>query len=297
MRPAAGFAEEATLDELSRDRPGIPLRLKRFTRFEMGGEMLLRLAGGIVGFALLVALWWLAASRLGPTRLPTPAAVGRILIPVLHSSDALRAQNVDNGIAGGLAYTTEKAVSGVALGSAIGLILGVLMGVSRIANEFLSKIVEILRTIPPLAAVPFFLIWFGTGSNGQLLLIAFYSAMMVVISARAAVHHIDPVFEAYASTFGASRLARIRTVVLPAMVPEVVGGIRVALAFSWGIEVVAELLGAQNGIGHDFVLLTTVLQVDEIMASIIWISLIAAIVDLIYVAGTGRMTRWVAREG
>lgn len=255
-----------------------------------------RIAGAAVGFGILIGLWWIAAGRMGPTRLPTPAAVAKILFPVLHSSVALSAQGISGGISDGLLYTTQQVLSGVALGSAIGIALGVLMGLNRLANEFLSRLVDVVRTIPPLAAVPFFLIWFGTGPRGQLLLIAFYSAMMVVINARAAVDHLDPLYETYASTLGAGWAQRLRTVILPSMIPELVGGIRVALAFSWGIEVVAELLGAQRGVGHDFVLLTTVLQVDQIIAAIIWISVIAAVIDRLYLLLTSYLTRWVPRS-
>src|SRR5690606_18793642 len=139
------------------------------------------------------------------------------------------------------------------------LVLGIVLALSRALNEIFSALVEAVRTIPPLAAIPFFLIWFGTGSLGQLLVIAFYTAVMVLVTARAAVDRLPPIYRAYASTLGASRLAVVRTVVLPGMVPEVVGGIRVALGFSWGIAVVAELIGAQQGIGYDLNLLSTVL--------------------------------------
>lgn len=274
-------------------RPRAPrVKLRHVT----SARALERILAASVGFGILVGLWWVAAVQLGPTRLPSPEAVAKVMLPVLHASDALNAQGVAGGIADGLRYTTQQVLLGVALGSAIGIALGMLMGLSRLANAFLARLIDVLRTIPPLAAVPFFLIWFGTGSHGQLLLIAFYAAMMVVINARAAVENLDPLHEAYASTLGASWMQRLRTVVLPAMTPELVGGVRVALAFSWGIEVVAELLGAQRGVGHDFVLLATVLQVDQIIAAIVWISLIATAIDRLYLLATSYFTRWVPRS-
>jgi ABC-type nitrate/sulfonate/bicarbonate transport system permease component len=254
-----------------------------------------RVAGAVVGFALVIAAWWIAANALGPSRLPTPSSVASVLFSVLDSSVALRSQGVAHGIGSGLVYTVERVFLGVGLGAAIGITIGILMGVSKSVNEFLSSVIEVIRTIPPLAAVPFFLIWFGTGPIGQLLVIAFYSTVMIVVSARAAVQHISPIYEEYAATLGADWFQRVRTIVLPAILPELIGGVRVALAFSWGIEVVAELLGSQQGIGFDFVLLSTVLQVNEMIAAIIWIAVIAAVVDKLYVLATGYFTRWVPR--
>ena len=251
--------------------------------------------GAGVGVGIVIGLWWLGATVLGPARLPTPASVAEILFPVLTSSAALSSQGISGGIASGLLYTSEKVFIGVGAGGACGVLLGILLGVSRTANQLLSSVIEILRTIPPLAAVPFFLIWFGTAETGQFLLVGFYAAMMVVINARSAVQHLDPVYDLYAATLGAGRRARIRTITLPAMIPELVGGVRVALGFSWGIAVVAELLGAQKGIGHDFILLETVLAVNQIIASIIWISVIGAVVDRVYVILTKRFTRWLPR--
>jgi len=272
-------------------RPGILLaRVRAGISWRRTAE---RVIGALVGFGLLVLAWWIAANYLGPERLPAPNDVASIMFRILSSSAALQSQEASGGIGPGLAYSSEHVLLGVALGAAIGIFIGLMIGLSKVANEILSSAIEMIRAIPPLAAAPFFLIWFGTSGTGQLLLIAFYAAVMVVINARAAVLHLDPVHEAFAATLGANWWQRVRTVVLPAFVPEVIGGIRVALGFSWGIEVVAELLGSQQGIGHDFVLLSTALQVDEIIAAIIWISVIAAVVDRLYLVMTAYFTRWV----
>jgi ABC-type nitrate/sulfonate/bicarbonate transport system permease component len=252
-----------------------------------------RVLGAVVGFGLLTLIWWLVANALGPARLPEPLAVASIMLRVLSSSSSLKAQDVSGGIGPGLVYSSERVLLGVGIGAFVGMILGLTMGLSRTASQFLSAPIEMIRAIPPLAAAPFFLIWFGIGASGQVLLIAFYAAVMIVINARSSVQHIDPVYQNFAATLGAGWLQRARTIVVPAFIPELVGGARVALGFAWGVEVVAELLGSESGIGHDFVLLSVTLQVDEIIAGIIWISLIAAVVDRLYLLSTAYFTRWV----
>lgn len=254
-----------------------------------------RLVGGAIGFGLVGLGWWIAANALGPTRLPSPLAVASAFPVLLTSSSSLEAQGVSGGILQGLLYTTRQVLLGVALGALVGGAMGVALALSRWLREIFHVTVEVIRTIPPLAAIPFFLIWFGTSPTGQLLVIAFYTSVMVLVTARSAVDHLPPIYPTYAATLGATRAQRIRTVVLPGMVPEVVGGLRVALGFSWGIAVVAELLGAQQGIGYNLMLLSTVLEVEAIMAGIIWISLIATVIDRCYMAVTHRATRWVPK--
>jgi ABC-type nitrate/sulfonate/bicarbonate transport system permease component len=258
--------------------------------------LLVPVAGGALGFGAVLAFWWIAAAHLGPARLPTPWDVAGSLFPLLWSSTALTAQGGPSGIGEPLLYTTLHVLLGVGIGAAAGIALGVAMGTSRVLNDLLTKVIEIIRTIPPLAAIPFFLVWFGVSSTSRTLLVAFYTAVIVLISTRAAVRYTDPVFTAYAATLGAGRMRQLRTVVIPAVVPRIVGGIRVGLGLSWGLQIVAELLGSQSGIGRSIVLYTNVQAVNEIIVAVIWISAIAYLVDKLFLRVTTRATRWVPRR-
>jgi ABC-type nitrate/sulfonate/bicarbonate transport system permease component len=257
----------------------------------------LTVAGALAGFGLVVLVWWLASIQLGPARLPAPWEVAKGFFPLLTESTALAAQDgTAGGIAGPLAYTTSRVLLGVALGTAVGVPLGILMGSSRGVDALFGKVVEIVRTIPPLAAIPFFLLWFGVSETGRTVLVAFYTGVMVLVTTRAAVRYTDPIYSAYARTLGAAgRLARVRTVLIPAITPRIVGGIRVALALAWGLQVVAELLGSQSGIGRVFAVYQNMQAVTEILISVIWLSLIGYVVDKLYLAVTSRVTRWVPR--
>jgi ABC-type nitrate/sulfonate/bicarbonate transport system permease component len=255
-------------------------------------DVLLALAGGAVGFGLILLLWWFASVRLGPARLPTPWEVAGSFFPLLWSSTALTAQGGSAGIADALIYTTLHVLLGVACGAAVGILVGVAMGTIRLLNDLLTKVVEIVRTIPPLAAIPFFLVWFGVSATGRTLLLAFYTAVIVLIATRAAVRYTDPIFSSFASTLGAGRLRQLRTIVIPAVIPRIIGGIRVALGLSWGLQIVAELLGSQSGVGRVIVLYENVQAIKEIMITVIWISIIAYVVDKVYILLTGYLTRW-----
>jgi ABC-type nitrate/sulfonate/bicarbonate transport system permease component len=257
---------------------------------------LMRLAP-LSGVAAAVAAWWLVAAVVGPSRLPTPGQQLLTLWEVLWHSPVLAAQPGGTGrLTADLGYTTLRCVTGVTAGSAVGVLVGLGMGWSQRLGAFLGLPIEVFRTIPPLAAIPFFLMWFGPAPLTQFLLLVFYSFLRVVINTVEAIRNVPPVLRQHAEALGASPGQVYRTVVLPAVVPELVGGVRVALAASWGLQIVAELLGSPAGIGKLFAYLVPLLRPDLIIALILWTTLVAVAIDQLVLVPLARWgTRWVPR--
>ena len=104
--------------------------------------------------------------------------------------------------------------------------------------------------------------------------------------------NVNPVLPTFAATLGASRNRIFLTVVLPALVPAIVGGLRVAVGIAWGVQIVAELMGGKLGMGRVFSAMISFQALDAIIVGIIWISLAAALVDLALVLLLRRITRW-----
>lgn len=190
-------------------------------------------------------------------------------------------------------YSIERYVTGVAAGVTVGIGVGLLMGWSQKVRNLLEPPLEVIRTIPPLAAIPFLIMWFGSGPITQFLMLAGYCFLMLVINTIEAIHNVSPVYLQFAATMGATRGQMYRKVVLPAIVPELVGGLRVALALSWGLEVVAELVGADLGIGKTMTLFLPLMMTDALIAGIIWVVLLAIGTDLLFVCVARRITAWV----
>jgi ABC-type nitrate/sulfonate/bicarbonate transport system permease component len=228
--------------------------------------------------------------------MPSPSTVGSGLIPYLTASAKIEAQG---GGSGGILPHLQASVVRVYFGGAIGIALGVsaglVMGWSRWLRELLQGPIEVLRAVPPLALAPFFLIWYGPTARTQYQLIVLYLFLAMVITTVAAIRNVSPVHQQYAATMGASRLQIYRTVVLPAIVPELVAAIRVGIALAWGIAVVAELLGARKGIGNVFSMMLSAQGLDIIMVGIIYVTIIALISDLVFLWLANWMTRWVDR--
>jgi len=253
----------------------------------------------LAGVASAVAVWWLVAASVGPSRLPTPWQQLLALWEVVWHSPVLAAQPGGTGrLTADLGYTTLRCITGVTAGGALGILVGLAMGWSRRLGAFLELPIEVFRTIPPLAAIPFFLMWFGPAAITQFLLLVFYAFLRVVINTLEAVRNVPPVLRQHAQTLGASSGQVYRTVVLPAIVPELVAGLRVALAASWGLEIVAELLGSPAGIGKLFAYLVPLLRPDLIIALILWTTLVAVALDQLVLVPLARWgTRWVPRSG
>jgi ABC-type nitrate/sulfonate/bicarbonate transport system permease component len=126
-------------------------------------------------------------------------------------------------------------------------------------------------------------------------MVAFYCFFMMIINTVSAVANTSPIYTDYARTLGASKVRVYWTVILPAIVPELIGGIRVVIGVSWGIQIVTELMGAQQGMGQVFSMAIPMQALDLIIASILWITLLAAATDLLFLVVARAFTRWMPK--
>ena len=248
----------------------------------------------VIGLLLFLSIWWLAALQLGRTRLPSPdVVIVRFFSSVVWARELVVQGGGKYGLQPHLVYTFTRTILGTSIGIGLGILVGLAMGWSQKLGYFLGPPVDAIRTIPPLAAAPFFLMWFGPTPTMQLGMLVFYCFLMLVINTISAIRNVPPVYSQFAQTQGASRGQVFRTVVLPAIVPELVGGIRVAIGVSWGIEIVVEMLGAPRGMGQVFGMLLSLQALDLIMAGIIWIALMAVVVDYVFARVASYVVRWM----
>ena len=124
-------------------------------------------------------------------------------------------------------------LSGSIIGMVAGIAAGILLGWSKILNRIAGPVLEAIRTIPPLAIIPFFIMWFGPNTKAQLSMLIFYCFVMLVFNTIEAIKNVNPVYAKFAYTLGAKRIRVYRNVILPASVPELIGGVRVIIGVSW----------------------------------------------------------------
>ncbi|MFG1967520.1 ABC transporter permease [Nonomuraea sp. NPDC049028] len=235
---------------------------------------------------LVVAAAWAAISRLAtidPLFLPSPGLVWNAftdMAPLLP---------------GAIAYSMGTLLTGFAAGCAAAILLGLAMAYSKIIRYSIEGLVDALRPVPVFALIPLFMLWLGIGRPPQVLLVAFGCFVIVVVSTSEAIRNVPAIFMNAASTLGASRARVYRTVVVPAITPQILGGVRAAGSAAFGLEVAAELIGAQDGLGHMMITNQLYLRTEGILVAIAVFTLLALILDAIIRFAGGRLVRWSGR--
>jgi ABC-type nitrate/sulfonate/bicarbonate transport system permease component len=259
-------------------------------------SMLARLVISVLGLLITLGIWELAGRSIG-RYFPSPQAVVINAFDNFNNSHYLRGLGLPRGgYLPHLLSTTRTVVEGVVLGCSIGLIAGFASFRWRIAEQVFDPLISIFGTLPIIVAAPFFLIWFGLMSAAQVLLVTVYTFTIFYLYVLRAARGVDVKYLEYARTLGARDALAFRQIILPAMLPEAFGGIRVAFASAWGLAAVSELLGARFGVGRVIVTLATVYDVAGMVALILLLSLVAIVIDALIVFLRAYLTRWSATE-
>ena len=159
--------------------------------------------------------------------------------------------------------------------------VGIAMGVSRIARGIFDPPIEFYRPLPPLAYLPLIVIWFGIEETAKIVLIYLACFAPLAMAARAGVKSvmIEQINAAY--SLGASKWQVIRHVVIPAAMPEIFTGMRIAIGFGWTTLVAAEMVAATAGLGQMVLNASNFLRTDVVIMGIVVIGVVAYVFDLL----------------
>jgi len=233
---------------------------------------------------LSVLVAWLALTNLHiiPQRLlPSPQQVWLALVK--ESDDIL--QN--------FALTIGRAAVGFTVGSAAGISVALTMGWSLVFRSLTEPIVLILRPIPPLALAPFALLWFGLGFASIVSLSTWAVFFTIVIVGIEGLRSIPIIYLRAGQALGASRLDLYRRVVLPALVPNLMGGFRAALVAAFNLTLLQEFRVASGGLGDVIVRGYRYLHSDQLLAGVLCVIFTVFVLDLIFLAFRTRFLSWV----
>lgn len=240
--------------------------------------------GILVPLALLGAWQLITALGLVPSyRLPSPAQVW--LAGVDLAQRGLLAQYV--GI------SVQRVLLGFVIGSVLGLVLGALVGLSRMASALFAPTIGGFRAVPSLAWVPLLILYVGINEDSKVILIAIGALFPVYTTVAGALRHVDPQLVELGRAYGLGRLQLLRQVQLPAVVPSVVSGLRLALAQSWLFLVAAELIASSMGLGFLLVDSQNNGRVDRMFLTIILLGILGKTTDaLIGLLERSLLKRW-----
>ncbi|MFE7191026.1 ABC transporter permease [Kitasatospora sp. NPDC057541] len=153
-------------------------------------------------------------------------------------------------LADALAVSLTRAGLGLLIGATAGLVLGVVTGFFRLGEELLDSAVQVLRTVPFLALVPLFMVWFGITETAKVALIGVATSFPMYVSTSGGVRNTDRKLIEAMRSFGLGRWAIVRTVVLPGALPALLSGLRLSMTLSVIALIAAEEINSTEGIGY-----------------------------------------------
>lgn len=171
---------------------------------------------------------------------------------------------------------------GYTLALVIGIPFGIALGLFKRGELALNPLLQVLRPISPLAWIPIAILWFGVGDVSAVFLIFLASFFPLTVTAMHAVHNIEDIHLRAGTNFGLSRTQLIRTVIFPAILPQLIVGMRIALGIAWLVVVAAEMIAVNSGLGFLIIDARNAgNRYDLVVAGMILIGVIGVILDAI----------------
>jgi NitT/TauT family transport system permease protein len=190
--------------------------------------------------AALLATWWITVSATHSVIFPTPWGVITGTLELLRDGTLWRH----------IGASLMRVGTGFGIAVCVGIPLGLWMGWVRGAYRTLNPLFQILRPISPIAWIPIAILWFGVGNASPIYLIFISSVFPMIVQTTVGVHTIEKRYLRAAENFGVSRSTLFRQVVFPAVLPQIIVGMRIGLGVAWLVVVAAEMIALRSGLGY-----------------------------------------------
>ena len=248
----------------------------------------------LISWATILAIFivWFIVTNVGlvsPTYLPSPQALFSAFANLVVNGYQRTPLWEHIGI------SLFRALLGFVLGVAVGIPTGLLTGYNRVADAAISPIMAFIRPIPPIAFIPMVVLYFGLGEVGKVVLIFITAFNYAHVNAYAGAAHVPIAYIRAAKTLGLSEGQIFRKVVLPAALPHIFTGLKVAMALSWAVVVAAELVGAQKGLGFMISDAAQVFQIPNVFIGIALIGSIGLALNFLLSFAESKIVHWKGR--
>ena len=240
-----------------------------------------------IAVPLVLIVLWIVVSELKlvkPIFVPPPAAVWKAFL------------GMSKLLPRSILTTVTMTLTGFGIGVIFGAASGLLMAYNKTIRNLLGALFDFSRPVPVFALIPLFILWFGIGRAPQIALIAMGTSVVLGVTTLEAIRNVPTIYIRAALTLGAGRQTIYSTVIVPYIIPHLIGAIRVAAAASWGLDVAAEFMGSQVGLGYLIILQQTYLRTAGIILLVAIYSIIAVLMDTLIAWAERRITRWTERR-
>jgi NitT/TauT family transport system permease protein len=252
-------------------RPRIPINFFAGRRW----QVLHRILAPLANIVVLLIVWDRAVALSGTQVFPRPWSVGVAMTELAEDGRLLQ-------------YTVSslyRVTWSFLLAIVVGVPFGLMLGWFTWAYEAYNPLIQLLRPISPIAWIPLSILWFGVSETTPMFLIFLASVFPIAVSATAAVKNIQLVYVRAARNFGLSGFQLFRHVILPATLPQIITGLRIALGIAWLVVVAAEMVVVNpqaGGLGYLIIDARNAgSRYDLVVAGMVLIGIIGLVLDLL----------------
>ena len=222
--------------------------------------------------AVLIALWHFGVVASGSDLFPKPHEAVTGIVELAQKGLLLKY----------IVASLFRVTMGFGLAVLVGVPLGLMLGWFRPAFLALNPLIQALRPISPIAWIPVAILWFGVSDAAPVFLIFLASVFPITVSSMAAVQNMQQVYLRAAQNFGLGGLPLFRRVILPAALPQIITGIRIALGVAWLVVVAAEMIAVNSGLGYLIIDARNAgKRYDLVVAGMVLIGMIGLVLDLL----------------
>ncbi|MFD6450258.1 ABC transporter permease [Nocardia sp. NPDC060220] len=248
------------------------------------GSAVLRIAKPLLAFALLLGAWELA---------PRFGLVDEVFLPPFSTVVQAFFELAGNGqLAEHTSASLTRSVTGFSFALVIAVPVGIAIAWYKPVSDFLNPVLELFRNTAALALLPVFVLILGIGETSKIALIGYATFFPILLNTITGVRTVDPLLVKSAVSLGFSPLRLFQKVILPAAIPSIFTGIRMAAAGSILVLIAAEMIGARAGLGYLITAAQQNFQIPQMYAGIVAISLIGLGFNFALVALERRLSRW-----
>jgi sulfonate transport system permease protein len=224
-----------------------------------------------------VVLLWQGVTALGivsQQKLPPPSEVWSTAVSLITTDSAAYGT-----LQGAMLISLERVAIGFGLGAAVALSLALIAGLSRIGENAVDPLMQMLRTVPLFGLIPVFIVWFGIGNLPKILMIALAAAFPLYLNTFSGIRNVDAKLAELGEVLHLRRRELIRQIVLPGALPQILVGLRQSLSFAWVALVVAEQINANAGLGYMIDQAAQFLRNDVIFVALIVYLILGLLTD------------------
>jgi ABC-type nitrate/sulfonate/bicarbonate transport system permease component len=185
-----------------------------------------------------------------------------------------------------------RLAGGWVLAVMVGVGLGTLVGLSRVARDVLDPAFAFLRSIPPPALLPLFIVLLGIGDPMKVAMIAFGTVWPIVLNTADGVASVEPLHRETGRAFRIGSIDQLNRIVLPSAAPKIFAGLRVSLSIGVILMVISEMVATVNGVGFELVQAQRSFRTLDVWATIALLGIIGTMLNLVLASVEGRVLRW-----